>query len=75
MIIRRLVFNHAKLKLNHLGKFFTKTYSASSDFNLKKKEARVFKKVCEDFNITPSELVHIGDKEEYDVNVPRSLGA
>ncbi|MBI4017015.1 MAG: HAD family hydrolase [Candidatus Aenigmarchaeota archaeon] len=68
-------FIDAKLKLNHIGKFFSKVYSASSDFNLKKKEARVFKKVLEDFNIKAEELVHIGDEEEYDVKVPRSLGA
>jgi putative hydrolase of the HAD superfamily len=67
-------FIDAKLKLSHIGKFFTKTYSASSDFNLKKKEAAVFRKVLEDFNITPEELVHIGDEEEYDVKVPKSLG-
>ncbi|MBS3147444.1 HAD family hydrolase [Candidatus Woesearchaeota archaeon] len=68
-------FIDAKLKLNHIGKFFVKTYSASSDFNLKKKEAQVFKKVCEDFNIAPNELVHIGDEEEYDVTAPKSIGA
>lgn len=68
-------FIDAKLKLNHIGKFFSKVYSASSDFNLKKKEAQVFKKVCEDFQIKPEELIHIGDEEEYDVNVPRSIGA
>jgi putative hydrolase of the HAD superfamily len=67
-------FIDAKLKLSHIGRFFTKTYSASSDFNLKKKEAPVFKKVLEDFNIEPEEMVHIGDEEEYDVKVPKSLG-
>jgi HAD superfamily hydrolase (TIGR01549 family) len=69
-------FIDAKLKLGHIGKFFTKVYSASSDFNLKKKEAAVFKKVLEDFDIahSPEEMVHIGDDEEYDKKVPRSLG-
>jgi len=67
-------FIDAKLKLNHIGKFFSKVYSAPSDFNLKKKEAQVFRKVCEDFNIKPEELIHIGDDEKYDVEVPKSVG-
>ncbi|MBS3124670.1 HAD family hydrolase [Candidatus Woesearchaeota archaeon] len=67
-------FIDAKLKLNHIDKFFTKTYSASSDFNLKKKDAEVFQQVLKDFKIKPEELIHIGDDEEYDVKVPRSIG-
>ena len=61
------------LELNHLEKFFTKTYSAASDFNKTKKDTEVFKKVLFDFNIKPEELIHIGDDLEYDVNVPKSI--
>ena len=67
-------FITAKLELNHINKFFEKTYSAASDFNLKKKEKEVFEKVMKDFNISPEEMIHIGDEKRYDVEIPRSLG-
>ena len=67
-------FIDAKIKCSNLGRFFKKIYSASSDFDKKKKDAEVFNKVLLDFKIKPEEMVHIGDEEEYDVKVPKSLG-
>lgn len=66
-------FIDAKLKLNHLQKFFTKIYSASSDFDKTKKDQEVFKKALADFSIKPDEMIHIGDDEECDVKVPKSI--
>lgn len=67
-------FINAKIKCGNLDKFFKKIYSAASDFNKKKKDAEVFQKVLSDFNIKPEEMIHIGDDEEYDVKVPKTVG-
>jgi len=67
-------FLDAKIKVNHLGGFFAKTYSAASDFNKKKKDAEIFQQVLKDFKIKPDELIHIGDDEEYDVKEPAKIG-
>lgn len=67
-------FLDAKLELNHLKKFFVKTYSASSDFDKKAKDEEVFRKVLADFKITSQEIIHIGDDEEDDKKTPQKLG-
>ncbi len=67
-------FLDAKLRLNNIERFFYKTYSASSDFNLKDKSTEAYKKVLEDLQITPEEIIHVGDDKTADVETPKKIG-
>jgi putative hydrolase of the HAD superfamily len=54
--------------------FFEKIFSATSDFKLIKNTPTVYLKVCKKCNISPSEMVHIGDDYTFDFKVPNNVG-
>lgn len=67
-------FLNLKIKVNKFEKYFYKTYSTISDFQEHNKNEYVFNKICEELNITKNEIIHIGDSEKYDFEIPSSLG-
>jgi len=46
----------------------------SRDFNCRKNTGELFKKVILDLQTNPIDILHIGDNEQSDVMIPRSLG-
>lgn len=46
---------------------FDKVYSCVDYFNVGGKTANIFKKVCEELNVLPNEVLHIGDSKTMDV--------
>lgn len=48
-------------------KDFKKTYSCVDNFNTGGKTPEIFKKVCSELNVLPSEVLHIGDSKTMDV--------
>ena len=54
--------------------FFEKIFSATSDFKLVKNTPTVYLKVCKICNISPSEMVHVGDDYKFDFEVPKNVG-
>ncbi len=53
---------------------FERVFSSTSDFGLVKNTVEPYRKVCEACAVSPSEVVHVGDDESFDFEVPRRLG-
>jgi putative hydrolase of the HAD superfamily len=57
-----------------LGKFFDRTFSATSDFKQVKKTTDFYQHICQLLGANPHEIVHVGDHYEFDYLIPRSMG-
>ena len=57
-----------------LDRYFDQIFSATSDFREVKKTPRFYRRVCEMLEVSPGDLVHIGDHYEFDYLVPRAVG-
>ncbi len=53
---------------------FERVFSSTSDFGLVKNTVEPYRKVCEACAVSPREVVHVGDDESFDFEVPRRLG-
>lgn len=49
-------------------------FSSTSDFGLVKNTVSPYRKVCSICNVSPKEVVHVGDDECFDFDVPNKLG-
>ena len=54
--------------------YFKKVFSCVSDYGLPRKTEDFYLSICEVLSIKPSEMLHVGDDEKYDYQVPRSIG-
>ncbi len=54
--------------------YFKKIFSATSDFGRVKREEDIYRMVCERMNVTPAEIIHIGDHREFDFEAPQRIG-
>lgn len=54
--------------------FFERIFSSPSDFRLTKNGTSVYEKVCTACEISPGEMVHVGDDQNFDFEVPQKLG-
>lgn len=63
-------------ELGHTGleRYFTQIISATSDFEMVKKQEEFYHKLCSTLNISPAELVHVGDHAVFDFEIPLRLG-
>ncbi|MCX8023012.1 MAG: HAD family hydrolase [Syntrophorhabdaceae bacterium] len=68
------IFVEKELEVSGLGAYFDHVISATSDYEMVKKELGFYRKLCERFGVKPEEVVHIGDNREFDFEVPSLLG-
>ena len=63
-------------ELAHTGltRYFHRVISATSDFNMVKKEETFYRRICDDLCIDPGEMIHIGDNKVFDYDVPSRIG-
>ena len=54
--------------------YFDRVFSSTSDFHTIKKVTDFYEMICKTMNITPQEMVHVGDHREFDVLSPQKLG-
>jgi len=54
--------------------FFERIFSSPSDFRLTKNATRVYENVCNACEISPCQMIHIGDDQDFDFIVPKKLG-
>ena len=54
--------------------FFERIFSSPSDFRLTKNATRVYENVCNACEISPCEMIHVGDAQDFDFIVPKKLG-
>ena len=69
----RREFIEVELEETKLRKYFTHVFSSTSDFHKVKKTTEFYSMICDKMNIHPDEMIHIGDHEEFDYNIPRKL--
>jgi len=70
----RREFIEIELEETKLKKYFTHVFSSTTDFNRVKKLAEFYLMICDKLNIKPDEIIHIGDHEEFDYQIPRKIG-
>jgi putative hydrolase of the HAD superfamily len=67
-------FVSIEMEKANLYKFFSRVFSATSDFGEVKKTGRFYGKVCGILGVEPSELIHVGDHWTFDYLVPKKRG-
>lgn len=67
-------FIEIELEEVRIRKYFTHIFSSTSDFHRVKKLAEFYSIICNKLNINPGEMIHIGDHEEFDYQIPRRFG-
>lgn len=67
-------FIDIEMEVTGMGRYFNRIFSATSDFQVVKKTAQFYQRICEILKAEPGEIVHVGDHYEFDYLVPQSLG-
>jgi len=62
-----------EVQLRELGGFFTRIFSAPSDFGAVKKSAEFYRRICQIMETEPEALAHVGDHLKFDYDAPREL--
>ena len=70
----RREFVDLELENTRIGHFFERVFSSTSDFGLIKKSTDIYRKVCSTCGISPEEMIHVGDDQCFDFEVPSKLG-
>lgn len=55
-------------------RYFENVFSSPSDFRLTKNDPAVYEKVCSACEISPIDMIHVGDDPEFDFKVPKQIG-
>lgn len=67
-------FLNFELEKTHVLGYFESVFSTTSDFGLVKNTVEAYRKVCRKCDVSPKEVIHVGDDECFDFCVPRKLG-
>ena len=67
-------FIDIEVEVAELRAYFSRIFSATSDFGEIKKTTEFYGRICQLLRINPREMVHVGDHWEFDYVVPRDLG-
>jgi len=70
----RREFVELELEKAEIENYFDRVFSSTSDFGLVKKTVNLYQRVCSILEIPPQEMIHIGDDQNFDFDVPRRLG-
>jgi len=68
------IFVEKELAHTGLARYFRHIISATSDFDMVKKDEEFFRRLCRTLNVLPTEMVHVGDHAVFDVVVPLRVG-
>ncbi len=67
-------FIEVQLTQTNLDSYFSRVFSSTSDFHTVKKVTDFYAMVCKQLNITPQEMIHVGDHNEFDYRSPQKIG-
>jgi len=67
-------FIEVQLRKAKLHIYFDKVFSSISDFHAVKKVTDFYAMICKKLNISPQEMIHVGDHKEFDYLSPQKLG-
>ena len=68
------VFVEKELTATGLEHYFSKTVSATTDFGLVKKNGDFYGRLCKHLDISPQDMVHVGDHPVFDYDAPAAMG-
>ncbi|MBS7630689.1 HAD family hydrolase [Candidatus Bathyarchaeota archaeon] len=63
-----------EVQLRDLTGFFTRIFSAPSDFREVKKSPEFYRRICGILNVKPEDCAHVGDHAKFDCEVPSQIG-
>jgi len=67
-------FIDIEVEVAELRRYFSRIFSATSDFGQIKKTTQFYGHICQLLRISPREMVHVGDHWEFDYLAPNGLG-
>jgi len=67
-------FVEMEVKETGISPYFSRIFSATSDFGQVKKVPQFYKQICDIMEVAPSLMIHVGDHYEFDFLVPQELG-
>ena len=67
-------FVELELRKTKMKNYFEHVFSSTSDFGLVKKTVNLYQRVCSILEVSPQEMIHVGDDRNFDFDVPRRLG-
>ena len=67
-------FVELELEKAKMKNYFERVFSSTTDFGVVKKTVNLYQRVCELLEISPQEMIHVGDDWNFDFDVPRRLG-
>src|SRR5271157_2164017 len=70
----RREFADVELETTQITRYFEHVFSATSDFGLIKNTVAAYFKMCDICNVSPLEVVHVGDDNIFDCEVPKEIG-
>jgi len=70
----RREFVELELEKAGIEDYFERIFSSTSDFGMIKKTVNLYQRVCDTLEISPQEMIHVGDDWNFDFDVPRRLG-
>ncbi len=62
------------VEIESIKEHFSHIFSSTTDFRLVKKTPDFYEKVCRVLDVSPDEMVHVGDHWNFDVICPKKLG-
>ncbi len=68
------LFVEKELEQTGITSYFRRTVSATSDYGIVKKDVAFYRRLCSELEVSPEEMVHVGDHPVFDVEVPLQFG-
>lgn len=68
------LFIEKELDQTGIASYFKKIVSATSDYDMVKKDVSFYQKLCSELGVTANEVVHVGDHPTFDLEVPLKFG-
>lgn len=68
------LFVEKELEQTGIASYFRRTVSATSDYGIVKKDVAFYRRLCSELEVSPEEMVHVGDHPIFDLEVPLQFG-
>ncbi len=67
-------FVDLEIEKTRINGYFQHIFSSTSDFGLLKNDPRLYRKICTICQVSPQQMIHVGDDCLFDFEAPRKLG-
>ena len=70
----RREFVNLEMEQTGIQSYFENIFSSPSDFKLTKNGTTIYEKVCTTCQVSPTNMIHVGDDPDFDFEVPKRIG-